>query len=171
MFCVREVECDKIWQKRERTVKDALTFMCLRDLTFKIDSLSLSCDLKTRSFELSSPAQNSTAKPAVTGCDNKKNKLGLRQEPCEFVMSLFVPTAFLMVWALFCLVFIRDSSYVHFSLVQPLFERPHLICKCVFRCLITSFAPWIHLTSIACTIKCFHLTPCLVFIPIGLRTK
>ena len=76
MFCVREVECDKIWQKRERTVKDALTFMCLRDLTFKIDSLSLSCDLKTRSFELSSPAQNSTAKPAVTGCENKNSNWG-----------------------------------------------------------------------------------------------
>ena len=76
MFCVRKVECDKIWQKRERTVKDALTFMCLRDLTFKSDSLSLSCDSKTRSFELSSPAQNSTAKPAVTGCDNKKTNWG-----------------------------------------------------------------------------------------------
>ena len=105
------------------------------------------------------------------GVWQQKNKLGLRQEPCEFVMFLCVPTPSLMVWALFCLVFIRDSSYVHFSLVQPLFERPHLICKCVFRCLITSFAPWIHLTSIACTIKCFHLTPCLVFILIGLRTK
>ena len=76
MFCVREVECDKIWQKRERTVKNALTFMCLRDLTFKFDSLSLSCDLKTRSFELSSCAQNSTGKPAVTECDNKKTNWG-----------------------------------------------------------------------------------------------
>ena len=170
MFCVREVECDKIWQKRERTVKNALTFMCLRDLTFKIDSLSLSCDLKTRSFELSSCAQNSTAKPAVTGCDNKKTNWGSDRSLVS-LMFLCVPTPSLMVWALFCLVFIRDSSYVHFSLVQPLFERLHFICKCVFRCLITSFAPWIHLTSIACTIKCFHLTPCLVFIPIGLRTK
>ena len=84
MFCVREVECDKIWQKRERTIKDALTSMCLRDLTFKFDSLSLSCDLKTRSFELSSPAQNSTAKPAVTGCDNKKANWGSGC-PCLFL--------------------------------------------------------------------------------------
>ena len=169
MFCVRKVECDKIWQKRERTVKDALTFMCLRDLTFKIDSLSLSCDLKTRSFELSSCAQNSTAKPAVTGCDNKKTNWG-SDRPCEFVMSLFVPTAFLMVWALFCFVFIRDSSYVYFSLVQPLFQRPHFICKCVFRCLIIFFP--LDSSNFDCLYnKMFSPDTMSVFISNGLRTK